>query len=296
MARFARLVAAAVLTAAAGLAVPLPAQAAACPTTTGVTVVVDFGGVGGGIETTCVPGGGGDSAASLFEVHHNLTRVSRFPGAICKVDGLPGDAGCQAMPPADAYWGLFWSDDGSGWSYSSEGVDSLNIPDGGSVAFAWQNGGGTDAPGAPPASPDEPEPSDPPSGDGPGGDDKGGGDKGGGGGPSGPGDPESSAPGDTPSASPSADPTKPAKGDKTDKPGKKNDDKADKQGDKADGEDAEPAEAEASPSETAEAAPTAEPPAPDADEGLPAWIAPVGIGVLFAAAGVVALVRRRASP
>ena len=51
------------------------------------------------------------------------------------------------MPPANAYWGLFWSD-GSPvtWTYSSEGVGGLNVPDGGCVAFAWQDGGDQDCP------------------------------------------------------------------------------------------------------------------------------------------------------
>jgi hypothetical protein len=297
-----RLVAAAALAAAAGLAVPAPAQAVGCPTATGVTVVVDFGAAGGGIQSSCVPGGAGDSAAELFEVDHELTRVTQYPGAVCKVDGKPGSAGCSNMPPSDAYWGLFWSDGSGGWSYSSQGVDGLEIPDGGSVGFAWQDGGGNEPPGVPPAShgasspsPD-PQPSDPPSSGGSGSS----GGVGNGGGNGGGGDGSSTGRSDSPSAPPSASPgtadndgtgkgDKPGKTDKTDKPGKKGDDKTGEDRSESD----EPVQPESS--ESADAATTADP--PDAGEdGLPAWVAPVGIGVLFAAAGVVALVRRRATP
>ena len=48
---------------------------------------------------------------------------------------------CVSTPPANAYWGLYWSNGTSGsWSYSSLGVGSLTVPAGGSVAFAWQGG------------------------------------------------------------------------------------------------------------------------------------------------------------
>jgi hypothetical protein len=133
----------------AGAVVPMslasPAHAAAC--SDGVTVIVDHGSLGGGVDETCVAGGGGEKAAQLFSASHSLTRVQRFPGAVCKVDGLPDDAGCVNMPPADAYWGLFWSDGSGGWTFSSTGVDALTIPNGGAVAFAWQDSTATTDPG-----------------------------------------------------------------------------------------------------------------------------------------------------
>ena len=88
-----RLAAATLLVAAAGVVLPAtPAVAATCSSETGVSVVVDATGVGGAIATSCLPDGGGDTAAALFEVHHDLTRASQFPGAVCRVDGAPADA------------------------------------------------------------------------------------------------------------------------------------------------------------------------------------------------------------
>ena len=54
-------------------------------------------------------------------------------------------------PPTNAYWGLCWSDGtAASWTYSSEGVDSLDVPEGGSVAFSWQ-GRSRPTPAEPPA-------------------------------------------------------------------------------------------------------------------------------------------------
>ena len=86
---------------------------------------------------------------------HSLTYVQRFPGFVCHIDGLPADDPCVNTPPADAYWGLWWSDGKTGeWTYSSLGAGSLAVPAGGYVAMVWDGsaGDGT-APGRPGAAP-----------------------------------------------------------------------------------------------------------------------------------------------
>jgi hypothetical protein len=150
---------AAVVTAAVGaglggvLAAPAssaPAAAAPCSGATGVTVVVDRGSLGGGIDQVCNGAGGGKTAAKLFTGSgYSLSYVQRQPGFVCRIDGVPASDPCVNTPPADAYWGLWWSTGTSGsWSYSSLGAGSLTVPDGGYVAFAWQSGSKT-APGVP---------------------------------------------------------------------------------------------------------------------------------------------------
>ena len=125
------------VTAAAGglvtLAGGVPASAAACSGTSGVTVVVEYGELGGGIDVGCAPEGGGRTAAKVFEdAGHPLTFLQRFPSFVCRVDGVPADDPCVNTPPADAYWGLWWSDGESGeWSYSSLAAGSLTVPAGG---------------------------------------------------------------------------------------------------------------------------------------------------------------------
>ncbi len=286
---------------AAGVLLPAPARAASCGSADGVTVVVDLARSGGsGITTSCVADGGGDAASQLFvDAGHELTRVSSQPGAVCKVDGYRTQDACQQMPAGSAYWGLFWSDGDGGWVYSQEGVDNLNVPDGGWVAWAWQNGGSYDYPGVAPASnADSPSPSPSPSH--PAGNN--GSDRGAHGGrpATSPSASPSTADGPTASAVPSAkaggggagragrgeDRPRP---DSRDGAGKQHGEKAgDRQRSRA-----ETSDDSAEPATGTEPVATSDPAA--ADGGLPAWVAPSVIGALFAAAGVAAWLRRRAS-
>ena len=57
-----RLAAAVLVAAAAGLGVSAPAQAASCSSAHGVSVVVDFHQLGGGVQSACDAGGGGKTA------------------------------------------------------------------------------------------------------------------------------------------------------------------------------------------------------------------------------------------
>lgn len=133
-----------------------PAQAASgrCSAGHGVTVVVDFGPLGGGVHTACDPDGGGEPAAQVTaHVGFDLDYVTSQPGFVCRIDGFPGSDAedCGDTPPPDAYWGLFSSDgDPATWSYSSEGAGSLDVPDGGSIGWRFQDGGDREDPGAPP--------------------------------------------------------------------------------------------------------------------------------------------------
>jgi len=134
-----RLVAVALVAAAAGLGLSAPAQAATCGTASGVSVVVDFHQLGS-IQASCDAGGAGKYAAAQFtDVGHTLTYV-QGQAFVCQVDGAP-DTQCARTPPATAYWSLWWSDGKSGtWTYASVGVTSLKVPDGGYVALSWQQG------------------------------------------------------------------------------------------------------------------------------------------------------------
>lgn len=134
----------------AGL-VPAPATAAVC-SGNGISVVVDFGALGGGTRTGCDSSGNRNAARAFGNTGHGLTYAQRQPGFVCRVDGVPASDPCVNTSPADAYWGLYWSDGTSGWKYASTSAGSLTVPAGGSVAFSWQNGGG-DPPGIAPASP-----------------------------------------------------------------------------------------------------------------------------------------------
>ena len=275
-------VAAALVVAASAVGVVLPttpASAAACSSASGVTVVVDPHGLGGGVHAICDEDGGGVKASTLFTRNgFDLTYVQRQPGFVCRVDGAPASDPCVNTPPADAYWGLFWSDGTTGtWSYATAGAAALTIPDGGYVAFSWQGSTAKALPGVAPTAhaSTSPSPSASPSG----GHSSGGG-KGGG---SGSADP--TAPPATPSATPStagevsASPTADAK------PRKHPSKPASAAG---------AAVATPSPSASADAPVTdaaAEPTAAPTD-GLPGWVVPAVLVLLAGSAGGVALVRR----
>ena len=130
-----------------------PAEATPCPGASGVTVVVEFNGLGAGSAQACVSDGAGHTADRLLkEAGYGLDYVQRFPAFVCRIDGLPADDPCVNTPPADAYWGLWWSDGTTGkWVYSSLAAGSLSIPAGGYVAMVWDGSTGDVRPSATPA-------------------------------------------------------------------------------------------------------------------------------------------------
>jgi hypothetical protein len=124
-----------------------------CAPGQGVTVVVDFGALGGGAPIACVPNGGGRPAMSVVQdAGFQLEQVRTQPGFVCAIDGKPNpDASCARTPPPDKYWGLFWADGSSTrWSYSSAGAGGLTVPAGGSIGWRWQNTGSRSTPGPAP--------------------------------------------------------------------------------------------------------------------------------------------------
>jgi hypothetical protein len=142
------------------LGVP-PAQAAGCSGTTGVTVVVDFGPLGGGTEQVCVASGDGDSAAQVTtDGGFRVERTNDGQPFVCRVGGkpTPEQEPCDDTPPSNAYWGLFWSDGTSGWNYSTRGAWSLEAEDGWSIGWRFQDGGDLEQPSAAPRRGTSPSP------------------------------------------------------------------------------------------------------------------------------------------
>jgi len=286
MSRLVRLAAATALVAAAGLTGPAPAYAEACSTASGVSVVVDFHELGGGLQQVCDVGGGGQKASALFPDNgFPLTYVQRQPGFVCQVSGAPADDPCVNTPPPDAYWGVWWSDGtSSGWSYSSVGVGSLTIPDGGAVALSWNGSSTKSPPGAPPPQHESAEPSNkpeptrspsqPPT--------SGGGTSGG---------------GSTSSTTPTTDPS--ASAEARDRRGRRGEDPDEEKsgrprGDRERGDPAEEPSADPTATPSEDAATVADPLASSDDSALPVWIGPTAVGGTLGVAGLAAYLRRRA--
>jgi hypothetical protein len=166
MIRIGRLAAVAVLAAGLVVAVPAsPASAAACPAPdTGVTVIIDFTGLGGGTAIRCAPGDPASGLAALQGAGFEPSYLLSQPGFVCKIDGLPADA-CSRPPPLDAYWSYWYADRGGSWTYSSLGAASRDPAPGTVEGWAFGAGGQPGPAPPPPATPPEPPP-EPPPGDG----------------------------------------------------------------------------------------------------------------------------------
>lgn len=137
--RIVRVLAALIFGAAGGTVVMTgTAYAAACPSGTGVTVVVNS-------AVSCDANGGGPASSNFSGGGHSL---QMYRGFVCSIDNYPDPAkACHSYAPANAYWGLFWANGkGGGWVYSSSGASSLNVPAGGWVAFKFQNSNSREAP------------------------------------------------------------------------------------------------------------------------------------------------------
>jgi hypothetical protein len=157
-----RLAAVAVLAAGLSAAAPAsPAAAAACPAaSTGVTVVVDFTGLGGGVAVRCAPGDPASGLAALQATGFAVTNVAVQPGFVCRIDGRPSDDQCQRVPPLTAYWSYWYADRGGAWTYSSLGAAGRDPAPG--TVEGWAFGAGDRPSLAPPAPPPDPVP--PPAG------------------------------------------------------------------------------------------------------------------------------------
>ncbi|MDX6327510.1 MAG: hypothetical protein QOK15_3864 [Nocardioidaceae bacterium] len=142
---------------------PADAQPGRCAPGTGVTVVVDYGPLGGGTQTGCDPSGAGRPAAQVVAAAGFSLTFVNGQAFVCRIDGKPDGSqeNCQQTPPENAYWGLFWSDGKStSWKYSSVGVGGLSLPKGGSIGWRFEDGGARANPGLPPTqTPDQPSPS-----------------------------------------------------------------------------------------------------------------------------------------
>ncbi len=130
-----------------------PAAAAPCAGGSGVTVVVDFGRLGGGTRSACVPGGSGKSAVQVTSsAGFSVAFTNDGQPFVCRIGQkpAPSEESCNRTPPQDAYWGLFWSDGDPGWTYATQGATSLTVKDGWSVGWRFQDGGDLEKPSAGP--------------------------------------------------------------------------------------------------------------------------------------------------
>lgn len=141
---------------AVGVASATPTAAAGgCPSaTSGVTVTVQFP---TGTATGCASGNPGTALNALRSAGFSTVGSVRFFDAVvCAINNFPSSRQC-VMPPASAYWAIFWADRGGSWVYSQLGVASLTLKPGQVLAFRF--GTGTPPSVPVPAKPSTPKPS-----------------------------------------------------------------------------------------------------------------------------------------
>jgi len=132
------------------VAIPVPAQAAVCSGTSGVSVIVQF--PDGHIETGCAPGDPANGIQALTGAGFTYDPVPGQQGAtVCHINGQPA-AGEKCWQPPD-YWAYFYAQRGGEWTYSTYGPGNRD-PKPGTVE-GWKFGGSaTNKPSmAPPGSP-----------------------------------------------------------------------------------------------------------------------------------------------
>lgn len=151
-----------VVTVGAVTVAPGEAEAASCGPGGGITVVIVSD---EGRAVHCADGGPMTAMAATQEVA-TVVQVQTFPGAVCRIDGTPADQACVRMPPADAYWSMYHSDDGGAWVYSTTGAAGVNLDDGDAVAWAFSGHEPGEVP-APSSTPGNGAPSGGPSADAP---------------------------------------------------------------------------------------------------------------------------------
>lgn len=113
----------------------------ACTDDTGVTVVVDFP-EPAETGTGCAAWPVTDGLNALSTAGFDVTPVQQFPAAVCRIDGVPADSQCVAMPPSTAYWSYWNAERGGGWTFAGVGATS-HRPEPGSVE-GWAFGAGAE--------------------------------------------------------------------------------------------------------------------------------------------------------
>ena len=97
----------------------------------GVTIVVDFQELGGGVNVRCADGPVADGADALDQAGISWQGVVRWGrGFVCKIAGEPSNDPCIDTPPASAYWSYWVAPRGGAWCYANYGVLNRTPPPG----------------------------------------------------------------------------------------------------------------------------------------------------------------------
>ena len=143
---------------------PAAGSSGACPGASGVTVVVDYGALGGGIAVGCAPGTPATGFKALMAAGFTIDYVHAYPGfALCRIDGRPGPGqeDCVNMPPPTAWWSYWHADRGGSWTLSTDGGGTRRPSAGTVEGWSFSAGAATPPTIDPPAVAATPRPATP---------------------------------------------------------------------------------------------------------------------------------------
>jgi hypothetical protein len=112
----------------------------ACTTPSGVTVVVDFQELGGGVHVRCAPQPVTSGFEALRQAGIDFDTTVRFPGFLCRIAGKPANDPCQTTSPATAYWSYWVAQRGGTWCYSNRGAGNRTPPPGSAEGWSFSLG------------------------------------------------------------------------------------------------------------------------------------------------------------
>jgi hypothetical protein len=93
----------------------------ACSDGQGVTLVVDFQALGGGVNVRCAPQPVGNGYDAFRNAHVSYETVEGRD-FICRIAAQPENANCSNYPPADYYWSYWAAKPGGEWQYTTKGA------------------------------------------------------------------------------------------------------------------------------------------------------------------------------
>ena len=129
----------------------------ACGDNVGVTVVIDFQELGGGVNMRCAPGQVTSGLDAFGIAGIAWEGAVRQPGFVCRIAGKPGPGSdpCLNASPDTAYWSYWVAPRGGSWCYSNFGAGNRTPPPGSIEGWSFAlNRSGSDVPPprvAPPA-------------------------------------------------------------------------------------------------------------------------------------------------
>jgi hypothetical protein len=103
-----------------------------CTDNVGITVVIDFQELGGGVNVRCANEPVTSGLDALDKAGIVWQGTLRFPGVVCRIAGQPGadTEACGNTPPLSAYWSYWVAPRGGQWCFSNLGAGNRKPPAG----------------------------------------------------------------------------------------------------------------------------------------------------------------------